>query len=81
MGCVFEIMINLLISNQNKFYYLVKINKKKNDEWWISFKKNKKNQQKFKIETSPKHACLDKILEITRVIFKINEKSYKKNKK
>jgi len=58
MGCVFEIMINLLISNQNKFYYLVKINKKKNDGWWIFKKKNKKNQQKLKIETSPKHAFL-----------------------
>jgi hypothetical protein len=58
MGCVFEIMINLLISNQNKFYYLVKINKKKNDGWWIFLKKNKKNQQKLKIETSPKHAFL-----------------------
>lgn len=37
MGCVFEIMINLLISNQNKFYYLVKINKKKmmDDEFFL----------------------------------------------
>jgi len=58
MGCVFEIMINLLISNQNKFYYLVKINKKKWRMMKFFFKKNKKNQQKFKIDTSPKHAFL-----------------------